>query len=443
MSRSFCRDFDRRDFLRFSLAGACGVSCSAWLPRLARAAAEAGGEAPRACIMLWMAGGPSQTDTFDLKPGHANGGPVQEIDTAAPGVRISEYLPGLATQMQDVAIVRSLTTTEGDHDRGTRLMMTGYRPGGANIDYPVLGSIVAKQLGRADQELPNFISISPFRFANLGAGFLGPDYAPLTVSGQSNDPNARANLSIENLAPPAGLGNESVEERFRLLQFLRDEFGAQYGSQSVAAHRANYERAERMVRTQGKAAFRLDEEPDALRDAYGRNRFGQGCLLARRLVERGVPFVEVALSDVPGAAGNWDTHTDNFTQVQALCGALDPAWTQLLKDLRDRGLLESTLVVWLGEFGRTPVINGATGRDHFPVAWSTVLAGAGIKGGQALGNTGSDGMEVRDRPVTTPELFATMCAALGIDPALEHVSREGRPIAVVEGGAQPVGELLG
>ncbi|MGH7129784.1 MAG: DUF1501 domain-containing protein, partial [Planctomycetaceae bacterium] len=174
MSTSFFREFDRRDFLKFGLASALGVSFSGWLPRLARAAE---GQPRRACILLWMNGGPTQTDTFDLKPGHANGGPFQAIETAAPGVRISEHLPNLAKQMKDVAIIRSMTSSEGDHQRATQLMMTGYRPRGGNVNYPVLGSLISKELGRADNDLPNFVSISPFRFAQLGAGFLGPQYA--------------------------------------------------------------------------------------------------------------------------------------------------------------------------------------------------------------------------------------------------------------------------
>ena len=440
MPHLFHREFTRRDALRFGLAGALGVSWSGWLPRLARAAEAQG--TPKACILLWMAGGPSQTDTFDLKPGHANGGPFKEIATAAAGVRISEHLPGLAQQMQDAAIIRSLTTTEGDHQRGTQLMMTGYRPGGASINYPVLGSLLAKELGRPESELPNFVSISSFRFNNLGAGFLGPEYAPLAVSGQSDDPNARANLTIENLAPVGGAAPTEMEERFGLLDFLRSDFSARYAGDALKAHSANYEKAERMIRTQGKDAFRLDQEPDALRDAYGRNRFGQGCMLARRLVERGVPPGEVALADTPNNGIGWDTHANNFELVRNQCTVLDPAWSTLISDLRDRGLLDSTLVVWMGEFGRTPQINEQNGRDHFPAAWSAVLAGAGVKGGQALGRTSPDGMEVADRPVTTPELFATICASLGIDPDTENISNQGRPISIVDGKVPPVKELI-
>jgi Protein of unknown function (DUF1501) len=441
MNRSaFFRDYTRRDVLKCALASAFGVSFSGWLPRLARAAEDQ--HRRRACILLWMNGGPTQTDTFDLKPGHKNGGPFQPIETAVPGIRISEHLPGVARQMQDLAIIRSMTSREGDHGRATELMLTGYRPTGGSVRYPVLGSLIAKELGRRDSELPSFVSISPFRFANLGSGFLGPQYAPLTVSGQSDDPTARANLSIENLAPPAHVTGGSLESRFGLLKMLQDQFGAEHAFDSVESHAANYERAMRMVRTQAKSAFKLDEEDPALRDAYGRNRFGQGCLLARRLVERGVAFVEVTLAQIPGNEIGWDTHVDNFARVQRMCEVLDPAWSTLMDDLRRRGRLESTLVVWMGEFGRTPVINDNGGRDHFPAAWSTVLAGGGIRGGQVVGATDAGGDQVAERPVTVPEFYATICAALGIDPDTENISDGGRPIGIVDAHAQPIAELI-
>jgi uncharacterized protein (DUF1501 family) len=196
-----------------------------------------------------------------------------------------------------------------------------------------------------------------------------------------------------------------------------------------------YERAVRLMNTSAAKAFNLEEEPAALRDAYGRNLFGQGCLLARRLVERGVPFVEVTL-------GGWDTHGDNFNQVQRLSGILDPAWGTLMEDLKEHGLLDSTLIVWMGEFGRTPQINGGRGRDHYPNAWSTVLAGGGVKGGQAIGRTSPDGMTVQDRPVSVADLLATVCEALGIDPKKQNDSNVGRPIRIVEKSAQPIREVV-
>jgi uncharacterized protein (DUF1501 family) len=189
------------------------------------------------------------------------------------------------------------------------------------------------------------------------------------------------------------------------------------------------------MRTEAAAAFDLSGEKPTLRDKYGRNRFGQGCLLARRLVERGVPFVEVTL-------GGWDTHVNNFEQVKTLCQTLDPAWSTLMDDLKDRGLLDSTLVVWAGEFGRTPGINPRQGRDHYPVAWSVVLGGGGINGGQAVGKTGQDGMAVEDRPVSVPDLLATVCLATGIDPTKQNLSNVGRPIRVVDQSARPLREVL-
>jgi uncharacterized protein (DUF1501 family) len=436
----FFSDYSRRDFLRMSLAGALGVSFSGWLPRLARAA---DGTKHKACILLWMPGGPSQTDTFDLKPGHENGGPFKEIETAVPGVKISEHLPQLAKQAKDLAIIRSLTSKEGDHGQATALMLTGYRPQAGGLDYPSIGSLIAKELGRDDDVLPGYVSVSPFGLRDAGgAGFLGPQYAPLTVTGASDDPEARANLSIENLAPPKSVSKESLQERFKILAFLQEDFGKRATSASAAAHRANAEKAMKMIESQARHAFKLEEETAQLRDAYGRNRFGQGCLLARRLVERGVSFVEVALAGAGQAALGWDTHANNFEQVKTLSEILDPGYATLIHDLRERGLLESTMVVWMGEFGRTPKINANRGRDHFPIAWSVVLAGGGLKCGQVIGRTDAGGDAVKDRPVTPPDLLATICAGLGIDHTKENITPIGRPIAIVETGGEPIRELV-
>lgn len=443
MSRSMSAGVSRRELLQASLAASLGVSSSGWLPQLAAAAAGQADRPRQACILLWMSGGPSQTDTFDLKPGHANGGPFQAITTAVPGIRISEHLPKVAAAMQDLVVVRSLTSSEGDHQRGTQLMLTGYKPTNAAVSYPLLGSLVAHELGRRDDELPSYVAISPQRFGgDLGAGFLGPDYAPLSVSGQSDDPMARANLTIENLKPNGPLAESSRESRFGLLQKFQSDFRQKHAGEATAAHVANYERAMRMVRSEAKGAFRLDEEAAELRDAYGRSRFGQGCLLARRLVERGVPFVEVTLSGTDQQGIGWDTHLENFTRVKQLSEVLDPAWGTLMGDLKDRGLLDSTLVIWMGEFGRTPTINATNGRDHFPLAWSVVMGGGQLRRGQVYGSTGIDGQRVTDRPVTVPELYATICAALGIDPSKENVATDGRPIGIVDQHANPIRELL-
>lgn len=437
---SFLSDYSRRDFLGMSLASALGVSCSGWLPGLARAAEESAAARGKSCILLWMGGGPSQTDTFDMKPTHANGGTFKPIDTAVSGIQISEHLPGIAQQMKDLAIIRSLSTKEGEHGLATQLMLTGYRSQQEAVRYPSLGSLVSKELGKDDNDLPNFISLSQNRMAD--AGFLGPNYAPLTVSGASDDPNARANLSLEDLSPPRDRTEKTLKKQVEILKFLQEGFASKQKGEASKAHDASYAKAIRMVETQARKAFHLEDEKPELRDAYGRNRFGQGCLLARRLVERGVAFVEVTLSNIQTAAAGWDTHADNFNQVKALSQVLDPAWSTLMSDLRDRGLLKSTVVIWMGEFGRTPKITPNGGRDHFPLAWSAVIGGGAVKGGQVIGKTSSGGETVTERPVSVADLYATFCGALGIDHRKENISPEGRPIPLVDRGGSPVKELI-
>jgi hypothetical protein len=425
----------RRNFL--SLAA---LSASGWLPALAAAAAD-NPQRKRSCILLWMNGGPSQTDTFDLKPGHPNGGPIKEIDTAVPGIRIGEHLPKVAAQMKHMALVRSMSTKEGDHSRAMFLMRTGTLPQGA-IEFPTLGSLVAKELANEKAEIPSYISIAPQRFSSLAsfsAGFLGPKYAPLLIADGAgnlgNNQNLDEQLKVQDLAPANGVKIEQSDERVGLLQQVEGKFLAQRPGIATASHREAYDQAVRLMKSEATKAFDLRKESDKLRDRYGRTIFGQSCLLARRLVEKGVPFIEIGLN-------NWDTHNNNFDQVKNLCGTLDPAWATLIEDLKEHGLLDTTLVVWMGEFGRTPKINNQKGRDHFPNAWSTVLCGGGIKGGQVVGKTSKDGMTIDDRPVTTPDLLATVCLALGIDPEKQNMSNVGRPIRIVDKAAKPLKEVL-
>jgi hypothetical protein len=381
-----------------------------------------------------MAGGPSQTDTFDLKPGHENGGPFHPIDTAVPGIRVSEHLPKVAAQMKHLAVVRSMSTREGDHGRATLHLRTGNLPQGS-IEFPTFGSLVSKERERADEDLPSYVSITPrgLGAAALSAGFLGPRHAPLVVGQGAGD--SERGLRVENLDLPRGVQRPQADERLALMSDLEAEFLRSRPGTGTASHRSAYDRAVRLMRESAARAFDLGEEKDALRDGYGRNAFGQGCLLARRLVERGVPFVEVTL-------GGWDTHANNFALVQSLCGTLDAAWGTLLTDLKERGLLDTTLVVWMGEFGRTPVINPRQGRDHYPNAWSVVLGGGGIRGGSVVGKTGADGLRVEDRPVSVPDLLATVCLALGIDPDKQNLSNVGRPIRIVDKSAEPLKEIL-
>ena len=441
----------RRDWLRLSLAGGLGISASGWLPELA-AATTADPRRRRSCILLWMAGGPSQQDTFDPKPGHENGGPFKAIQTATPGISICEHLPRLAQASADLTIIRSMSTKEGDHTRATYFLRTGYAPSGP-VAYPSLGSLVGKSLGQEQAELPNCVSIGSVPFISPGAfgpGFLGPRYAPLMVGGGAPIvPQPGANtayedqLKVPNLALPAGIERARADTRLSLLRDLELDFGRTRPGAAPQSHVAAYEQADRMMRSTAVQAFDLGDEPAALRDAYGRNVFGQGCLLARRLVERGVPFVEVSLNGAGmGNILGWDTHQNNFTALKTMLPVLDNGWATLLADLKSRGLLDSTLVVWMGEFGRTPKINNNQGRDHFPNAWSTVLSGGGVRGGQVLGRTSDDGQEVAERPVSVPDLLATVFMALGLDPLDQNMSNVGRPIRLADPAAKPLTECL-
>jgi hypothetical protein len=428
----------RRDWLRLSAAGVVGWSVSGWLGRLAADTASHP-ERKRSCILLWMSGGPSQLDTFDLKPDHANGGPFKAISTSVAGIKISEHFSKVATFMDRMAIVRSMTSKEGDHGRATYFLRTGYLPQGP-IQYPSIGALVSKELGEEKSELPNFVSVAPFRVLNQGAfgsGFLGPRHAPLVVgetAGQQGQ-NADGALRVEDLAPAAGVGKEQVDARVGLLQQVERDFLADHPDLPAVTHQNAYDRAVRLMQTSAKTAFDLDEEKAAVRDGYGRNLFGQGCLLARRLVERQVPFVEVTLN-------GWDTHGGNAATVASLSQTVDAAWSSLMRDLKERGMLDTTLIVWMGEFGRTPKFPRPDGRDHWPNSFSAVLAGGGIKGGQVIGDTGPDGETIKDRPVKVPEFLATVCQALGIDHQKQNLSNVGRPIRIVAPGTEAVKEAL-
>jgi uncharacterized protein (DUF1501 family) len=310
---------------------------------------------------------------------------------------------------------------------------------------------VSHERGENPSALPSYISILSNAFLSPAAyspGFLGPQFAPLQVGGaERSAAGATAPygppLEVRNSRLAEGVAPGQAAQRNELLQFVDQQFAADRPGLPTQSHDAAYQQAVRMMNSPAMSAFDLDEEPAALREAYGKNRFGQACLLARRLVERGVPFVEVALSSASGEAGvGWDTHQNNFSAIKELCGVLDPAWGTLLMDLKGRGLLESTTVAWMGEFGRTPAMNRMGGRDHFPGAWSTVLAGGGIRGGQVYGATSDSGMEVAANPVAVNQLMATLLAALQIDFRKQNMSAIGRPIRLAEPEVEPIAELL-
>lgn len=434
----------RRRLLQQSGLAMCGTSSSGWFPLLANQVLQNHGTPPRACILLWMSGGPSQMETFDPKPDHENGGPGAAIQTSVPGIEISENLPKLAGEMQELAVIRSMSTKEGDHSRATYFLRTGYLPQGP-IRYPTMGSFLAKELARESSDLPPYISINPFRGVSSDAwspGFLGPAWSPLIVTGENRE-EAPAVFEVRNLRSAEAIPESRIAKRLNVLNSLEDRFLRNRPDAPGTSHRQAYQSAVRMMSSRSVRAFDLDEESASLRESYGRSAFGQGCLLARRLVESGVPFVEVSLGSPDGGGGaGWDTHAENFSAVSSLCGVLDPAWSTLMRDLRERGMLESTLVVWMGEFGRTPLINESAGRDHWPGSWSAVVGGGGIRGGQVYGSTAADGVEIQDNPMNAPQLLATICGGLGIDSATTNFSNVGRPIPLADHDAEPVSALL-
>jgi hypothetical protein len=432
----------RREMMAQFGLGMLGTSCAHWLPALA-AEVAADPRRRRHCILLWMSGGPSQTDTFDMKPGHNNGGEFKEIQTKAPGLRFSEHLPKLAEQADRLAVVRSLTTKEGDHERGTHLVRTGHPPMG-EVPYPSIACSLAKELETsAVTRLPSYVSVAPFQQispSSFGPGFLGPRYAPAIVGGQASAlPQAVTNitgggfaeLKLDDLDLPQGVNELQATRRMKLWTSMEQKYLHNGGAASFEAHHALYRKAAEMMRPEVRAAFDLTEEKDDVRRKYGTGLFGQGCLLARRLVERGVPFVEVGL----GAGLGWDTHQDNFRLVRNLSGELDAGWATLMRELDDRGLLEDTTILWMGEFGRTPAINPNAGRDHFPTAWTCVFAGGGIAGGHAYGRTSADGMTVEEHQVGIGDVLATLCTALGVPPDHENITPADRPIKLAEGKA--------
>ncbi|MGH7225721.1 MAG: DUF1501 domain-containing protein [Gemmataceae bacterium] len=417
-------NLSRRDLLKLSAAGVSAVSLSGWLKVLASRAAGQPSK-HKSCILLWMDGGPSHKDTFDLKPGTKNGGEFKPISTAVPGIQISEHFPKLAQLMNHTALLRGMSTGEGAHGRAKYYMHTGYKEGQGGLSYPSLGSLVSAEIGRPEAAMPNYVAIGNRTY---GAGFLGVRHAPLIV----NTP-ARG---VENLKPM--VNGSHFDDRLGLLQEMESAFYRDYKADAGADHKTTYQRAVTLMQSKEAKAFDLSQEPASSREAYGSGRFGEGCLLARRLVESGVSFVEVTL-------GGWDTHQNNWDRVKQLSRQVDPAITALVNDLKQRGLLDSTLIIWMGEFGRTPRINkrGAKpGRDHYPRAWSTMMIGGGIKGGQVIGKTDQEGAAVVERPISALDFLATVCAVLGIDWNKQNHTPIGRPIRIVDKGANPIKELL-
>ncbi len=437
----------RRDLLRVGVLSALGLGLDDLFRLRARAdehSADGYGRRliPRAsnCILIWLAGGPSHLDTFDPKPDAPADvrGEFKPIPTKVPGLSISEVFPTLARSMDQAVLVRSLTSPEAEHDRATHHLLTGYRPSPALV-YPSHGSVVAKfhELEGTDRgTLPPYVAIPDTPIFG-SSGYLTPAYDPFAVGG---DPNANG-FRVRNLTPPDRLTLGRLRRRRAMVDRL-DAFAQDLSDTPLTAARDQFaDRAyDLLTSSAALEAFRIEQESDSTRERFGRTPLGQSCLLARRLIERGVAFVTV--NDRGTGPLGWDTHVQNFPTIRdTLAPPIDRGVSALLADLAARGLLESTLVVMMGEFGRTPKINGNAGRDHHGRANSVLLAGAGLPGGVVIGRTDDRGDAPADRPVTPSDLAATFFTLLGIDPASRYLTPDNQPIRLVDGGA-PIAEIL-
>jgi hypothetical protein len=412
-----CRhcELGRRDFIRIAFGAAAGTA-------LASKFGFGAVQEPRAksVILLWMQGAASQIDSWDPKPGTATGGPFKAIDTKR-GWSVSEHLPRMAENADRWSLVRTLFSKDPNHETAQYLMHTGHRRV-ETVDYPHLGSLICSELGMRDGGLPGCVTIGGDD--GVGAGFLAPETAPFLVE-KIDDP-------LEDLKSITS--SWRLEDRAKLLQAQNEGFRRTHDEKRVVEHQAAYDRALALMKSPHLKAFDISGETDETKKLYGAGAFSRACLMARRLVEAGTRFVEVRLAD-------WDSHSDNFNRQKGLMSQLDPGFAGLLADLGRKSMLDDTLVVWLSEFGRTPKVNAAQGRDHFTRAWSAVLAGGGIQGGRVVGSTTADGMEVADRPVSVEDLYATLFDRLGIDGSKKVATPNGRPIKLLEGG-RPVRELL-
>jgi hypothetical protein len=407
----------RRHFLSH-LAGASAMSVPAMsLVSSLKAHAAEIKKNHKAAIMLWMSGGPSTIDIWDLKPGAPTGGQFKPISTAGD-VQICEHMPMTAKVMDKLSIVRSMSTREADHMRGRYYMHTGYVPN-PNIEHPSYGAVVAHELIKDDSplEIPAFVSVDG---ASEGPGFLGMAYSPFRVD---------SNGTVRNLQ--MGIDEAHLYQRMHALDMIEKSFISQNRGPASKDHEAVLKKTVNLMTSAQMEAFKVMKEPKNVLDRYGDNRFGKGCLMARRLVEAGVPFVEVDF-------GGWDNHAGIFNILaqgnQAKLPILDRAMSGLVEDLNQRGMLQDTAIIWMGEFSRTPRINDRGGRDHWARAWSVVMGGAGMKPGIAVGKTNEDGTSVETDPYTSQDVMATLCKALGINLETTFTSKNGRPMKIANSG---------
>jgi hypothetical protein len=410
----------RRAMLKGSLVTAAGGTVMNWggLFGSSAFAAEAKKSGKR-CILIWLNGGCSQFETFDMKVGRPTGGPFREISTNQPGTRVCELMPNIAQRMDKLTVIRSMRTSQVDHPGGIYLMHTGWTQA-ANTQFPEMGAIIAKYCGSEESDLPNFIKISSN--GDAGSGILGPQYAPFNL-GRDGD------LPTFSTSP---LSEDKELRRHELRDFMESRYAQQHKATPVQMHREAYERARRLEKVRG--IFDFESEWDKYGERYGNSKIGRRMMIAARLVEAGVAFVEVGQS-------GYDTHGDNFEGHKSLVPPMEKGWAALLDDLSERSLLQDTLVVWMGEIGRTPRINNRSGRDHYVRSWTTAMAGGGVKGGLVYGESDKDGVDVKDGKVTEADFFATVYTALGIDPTTENYDGV-RPIPLAQFGHSVVKDIL-
>ncbi|MCY2982984.1 MAG: DUF1501 domain-containing protein [Planctomycetota bacterium] len=421
----------RRDFLRIGSLMTLGISSQLMSAKPAMSRTVVRNGKAKSCILLWLDGGPSHLETFDPKrdvPEEVRG-PFQPIATVVPGIELSELLPLTAGVTDKLAIVRSVSSPLGEHGIANQYMLTGYQPG-SPVVHPSFGAVFA-QHRRSDAPLPNYIVVPESR-PSMGAGFLGSSFGPFSIA---SDP-ARPDFQVKDLDYFPGVDGDRLKRRRR---FLR-EIEAMEKSLSAGNVTLDplFEKAFRLIDTpEAKRAFRLEEESEATRSRYGGRTFGQSCLLARRLIERGVGLVSVLQT-------GWDTHQnlilslrDGFSGAKVGVGLVptfDQAFSALIGDLHERRMLDETLVVAMGEFGRTPKLNTGGGRDHWPRVFSVVFAGGGVRGGQVIGASDRIGESPLERPITPADLANTIYSLLGIDPDSELITPDGRPIRINQGG---------
>ena len=411
----------RRHFMSHLAGSSAAAGASITLGNALYANAEEMKRSRKSAILLWMGGGPATIDIWDLKPGAPTGGPFQPISTTG-NMQICEHMPMMAQQMQHMSIVRSMSTREADHNRGRYYMHTGFVPN-PNIEHPSYGSVIAHETfdQRPELEIPPFVTIGG---ASAGPGFLGMAWSPFSVTSNGRIRNLEMNLEDNRLM-----------QRMVALNAIESGFAKRTRGLAASEHGKVLKKTFDLMTSSQMEAFRVEQEPDEVKERYGSDNFGQGCLLARRLVEAGVPFVEVDL-------GGWDNHNGIHAILRdTKLPQLDRAMSALVEDLAQRELLQDTVVIWMGEFGRTPRINQNAGRDHFARAWSCVVGGGDINGGLAVGQTSSDGTAVETEPYSSEDLMTTVCKGLGISTDKTFTSKNGRPMKIA-GGGKVISELV-